>query len=264
MCVSHLTKAGGTEAMLRVMGSLGFVAAARGAYLVAKDPDDPGRRLFLPMKNNLAEDHGGLAFRVKGRDLGRGIVTSCVEWDSEPVTMTADEAIAPVAVEEDRGVLEDAQEFLAGLLADGPLPSRQIRADADGAGHAWATIRRAQKALGIQAIKEGGRFGNSKQQWMWRMPESQKALKIPEDAHTKSLSAFCNLEHLQQSSGGDPTVHTTPPNGADHQAIDEIRAWFVRIGETDPETITTVLEACARDPDTMTGYLRSAREGSHE
>ncbi|MGH8470733.1 MAG: AAA family ATPase [Gammaproteobacteria bacterium] len=38
VCVSHLTKAGGTEALLRVMGSLGFVAAARSAYLIAKDP----------------------------------------------------------------------------------------------------------------------------------------------------------------------------------------------------------------------------------
>ena len=70
VCVSHLNKAGGTEALLRVMGSLGFVAAARGAYLVAKDPEDETRRLFLPMKNNLAEDRGGLAFRVKGRDPG--------------------------------------------------------------------------------------------------------------------------------------------------------------------------------------------------
>ena len=66
VCVSHMTKAGGTEALLRVMGSLGFVAAARGAYLVAKDPEDETRRLFLPMKNNLAEDRGGLAFRVRG------------------------------------------------------------------------------------------------------------------------------------------------------------------------------------------------------
>ncbi|MGH8579163.1 MAG: hypothetical protein ACREVK_03230, partial [Gammaproteobacteria bacterium] len=38
VCVSHLTKAGGTEALLRVMGSLGFVAVARSAYLIAKDP----------------------------------------------------------------------------------------------------------------------------------------------------------------------------------------------------------------------------------
>ena len=75
--VSHLTKAGGTEALMRVMGSLGFVAAARSAYLVAKDAEDETRRLFLPLKNNLAEDRGGLAFRVRGRDPRR--------WDRDLV-----------------------------------------------------------------------------------------------------------------------------------------------------------------------------------
>ena len=201
VCVSHLNKAGGPEAMLRVMGSLGFVAAARAAYLVAKDPEDETRRLFLPMKNNLAEDRGGLAFRVRGRDLGRGIETSCVEWDADPVTMTADEALTPAADPEERSEMEDAQGFLRELLGDGPVPSKQVRSDADGAGYSWATVRRAQKALGVGAARAGG-IG-SKGSWVWCLPA--KVLKNPLGAHTNTLSALGENEHLRHVGGRCPS-----------------------------------------------------------
>ena len=32
---------------------------------VAKDNDDPTRRLLLPVKNSFAEDTGGLAYRIE-------------------------------------------------------------------------------------------------------------------------------------------------------------------------------------------------------
>jgi hypothetical protein len=201
VCVSHLNKAGGPEAMLRVMGSLGLVAAARAAYLVAKDPEDETRRVFLPMKNSLAEDRGGLAFWVKGKTLENGIETSCVEWGADPVTLTADEAMVVAGDPEERSEREDAKGFLRGLLKDGPVPSKQVRSDADDAGYSWATLRRAQKALGIEATKEGGQFGGGKQQWLWRLPDSLKVFTKTEGAHTNTLSAFSENEHLQQRSG---------------------------------------------------------------
>ena len=113
---------------------------------------------------------------VKGRTLDGGIETSCVEWGTEPVTMTADEAIVPAGDPGERSELEDAQGFLRGLLEDGPVPSKQVRSDADAAGYSWATLRRAQKTLGIEATKEGGQFGGGKQQWLWRLPDSLKVL----------------------------------------------------------------------------------------
>jgi hypothetical protein len=71
--VSHLNKGGGGEAMTRVTGSLAFVAAARAAYVVQKDPEDPKRRLFQPIKNNLGVDDTGLAFRIEEKAVGPGI-----------------------------------------------------------------------------------------------------------------------------------------------------------------------------------------------
>ena len=48
--VTHLTKNGGTEALARFIESGAIGAAARCAFLVAKDSDDADRRLFVPAK----------------------------------------------------------------------------------------------------------------------------------------------------------------------------------------------------------------------
>jgi hypothetical protein len=75
VAVTHLNKTSGAKAMHRVTGSLAFVAAARAAWLVTADKTDPKRRLFLPIKNNLAKDNGGLAFGIVevGRRAGSGL-----------------------------------------------------------------------------------------------------------------------------------------------------------------------------------------------
>jgi len=168
--ITHLAKNASAEALLRVQGSIAFAAAARAAWGVARDKDTPSRRLFLPLKNNIGNDQTGLAFAVEGVTLPGGIETSRVVWEGEPVTVTAEEAFAPDLDREERTAVEEAKEFLAGLLAYGPVPSKQVRADAEGAGHHWSAIRRAQTALGVEAVKEGLKGG-----WTWRL--SPKMLK---------------------------------------------------------------------------------------
>jgi energy-coupling factor transporter ATP-binding protein EcfA2 len=173
VCVNHLNQTGGSDALLRVVGSIAFTAAARAAYLVAEDAERPERRLFLPLKNNLAEGGTGLAFRVEGHQLPGGIDTSRVSWDSEPVTMTANEALRTAAeAGEERSAVRDAKEFLEELLADGSLPSKQVRSEADQAGLTWATVRRAQQALGVVVAKEG-----MKGPWTWQLPPKMLKFK---------------------------------------------------------------------------------------
>src|SRR5262249_27218583 len=86
--ISHLNKSAGTEAMMRVTGSLAFVAAARAAYPMAQDRENPARRFFLPMKNNIGPDAEGLAFRIEGATIESAagpLQTSLVAWERDPV-----------------------------------------------------------------------------------------------------------------------------------------------------------------------------------
>jgi putative DNA primase/helicase len=157
VCVSHLNKASGTKAMHRVTGSLAFIAAARAGWLVAADPDDAGRRLLLPIKNNLAENIGGLAYRI----------TDCaLAWELGAVTMSADDALSDEPGEH-RPMAIDPVQWLADLLAEGPLPKRDIDESAAANMLSSAMVRRAKNRLGVVARKEGFESGS---RWIWFLP----------------------------------------------------------------------------------------------
>jgi len=95
---THLSKASGGTANSRVIGSVAFVNHARAAFIVTADPEDSGRRLFLPSKTNLGKLRGGLAYRIADMALpgsDREVIWApYVKWEDAPVTMSADEAMA--------------------------------------------------------------------------------------------------------------------------------------------------------------------------
>ena len=114
VAITHLNKAVGSgEALMRVTGSLAFVAAARAAFVVTKDEDDPERRLMLPAKNNLARDTLGLGFNLQSVVLPTGR-TSRVVWETTPAAITAEEAMARQPDEEERGAISRSHGAVAG------------------------------------------------------------------------------------------------------------------------------------------------------
>jgi hypothetical protein len=86
--ITHFSKGGETSAINRFIGSIAFIAAARAAFVVTTDPDSdiPGRRLFLPVKNNLARQGDGLSFQIEQRMITGEICASMVVWGGDVVT----------------------------------------------------------------------------------------------------------------------------------------------------------------------------------
>ncbi len=168
--VTHLSKAAGQHALMRVNGSLAFVAAARGVYLVAEDPQNAARRLFLPLKNNIGPDGSGLSFRIEAAIVqteAEPIETSRVIWDAEPATERANEVLnAGQGGHGKSTAVGEAKDWLRQTLADGSVMATQLQKLAQDEELAWATIRRAAKDLKV--VKEKNGMGGG---WEWRLPE---------------------------------------------------------------------------------------------
>src|SRR6516225_12057261 len=106
----------------------------------------------------------------------------------------------------DRSSRETAETFLRERLAGGPVPQREVKADAEGAGLAWATVRRAKDRLGIKPEKSGMEGG-----WVWRLPATAEGAQISRRCSTREVSTFGGNEHLREPNGYSvPAVEETP------------------------------------------------------
>lgn len=164
--ITHFAKNGaGKSPQDRVIGSQAFGALARMVLVAAKE-EDGTRRVLARAKSNIAPDDGGVSYSLDLTEIGGDIQTTRVVWEGV-IEGTAREILGEVEHDEseDGSDKADAEQFLRGLLSDGPVPTKQIKADADGAGYSWATIRRAQKSVGVEAVK-----GGMKEGWKWKLP----------------------------------------------------------------------------------------------
>ena len=211
VCVSHLNKGGGnggSEALMRVTGSIAFVAAARAAYLVVRDDEDSNRRLFLPLKNNIGSDQNGLAFALESHQLPSGIDTCRVMWERQPVTITADQALASQSG--DRSKTDEAKEYLLKALKNDlgtyiEVPSLEIEQGARANGISGATLRIAKKALGVKAIKKGqpGKPDTPGKWYLQLPPPAPEDANNAEDAKTITLAPSGKLAPSDDETGND-------------------------------------------------------------
>jgi putative DNA primase/helicase len=172
LSVTHFSKAGAngtTKALHRFIGSIAFTGAPRAAFAVTEDAEHEGRRLFLHAKNNLASAPQGLAFRLEQTIVGGGIVASRVVWDSEPVAITANQALSAEADgTEGRTAKAEAVEFLQAALAGGAVAAAEVNRMARDHGLTAKAIRSARESLGVKIERDG--FGSGSKS-MWSLPE---------------------------------------------------------------------------------------------
>lgn len=158
--IMHLTKDQQRQALYRAQGSISFVAAARAVFAVAEDRENPERRLFLPVKLNIARKPPGLAFRLV--EAGHAVR---VEWEAGAVDVDIETALAGPEPSAERSERDEAKDFLREVLADGPVAATEVKRQAKAAGIAERTLFRARAELGVKPEKTGFREG-----WMWSLP----------------------------------------------------------------------------------------------
>jgi hypothetical protein len=167
--VSHFNKNGSGRALSRMTDSLAFGALARCGWLVMPDEGEagePGRKLFLRGKNNLAADAGGLAYAIKAKTIEGDIEAPYIAWGG-PVNLTADEAMERTGSK--ATAIDLAVTFLEDVLANGPVAVKSIREQAEAKGFSWRTVQRAIVEVGITVVRKG--FGRGSET-SWCLPDA--------------------------------------------------------------------------------------------
>lgn len=177
--IHHLSKGTqGRKPLERITGSLAFGALARIVFFAARgEGEAEGERLFVRGKSNIGPIGDGFRYSLEQAPLADDpeISASGIVW-GEAVKGTAAELLAKLeGLEPGKGdspAMSEAKGFLQDRLAAGSILQKAIKAEAEGAGISWATVRRAKDALGVQAEKAPAKPG-ADSPWQWRLPERE-------------------------------------------------------------------------------------------
>jgi putative DNA primase/helicase len=202
--ITHFSKGGqGKDPLERVTGSLAFGALARVVLATGKINDgDNIRRIFCRAKSNIGVDNGGFGYDLQQKEVQAGIFSSYALW-GESIDGSARDLLAEPDSREngDNGgsALDDAKHFLQTLLIDGELPQKQIEDEAKGAGHSWATVRRAKSELSIISTKS-----IMDKRWYWKLPSHM--LKSNQDAQHAHINYVSMLSILPKTIPNDDVM----------------------------------------------------------
>jgi putative DNA primase/helicase len=171
LIIAHPAKSTVLNALNYVAGSGAFTHGPRLAFMAIADPKLPDRRLFLSYKNSLGKLPDGLGYFIESAFVGeeRNILSSRVVWDSAPVTMTANEALAAtVENQKSKTAKNEAGEFLRTNMADPgePYSAAELIEAAKAKGINERTLRRAANKIGIRKSKKEFRG----KMW-WEIPD---------------------------------------------------------------------------------------------
>lgn len=185
---------------------------------------DSERRLFVPLKMNLAPKPAALAFTI------RGVETPRIEWEAEPLGNVDVEALVRGPVEDherDRSRRDYAANVLTEILSEGPIPVTEVRRLARDAGVSSArTLDRVKEDIGVVHQREG--FGPGSRV-LWALPgdhtrhtppthgergeyeETQAGSRETPGGSSYSPPRQCEEGHVASKEGGGPGLDPDVP-----------------------------------------------------
>jgi putative DNA primase/helicase len=226
--VTHFTKGSeGRSPIDRVTGSVAFGALPRVVMVAAKQQDGtdgkPRPRILMRAKSNIGKDDDGFEYELQLVPMREhpDIIASVVSW-GDAVAGNARDILKEAETVPDTdgdGERHEAAEFLTEFLSDGPKSQKEVKETAEANCHAWRTIRRAQKELGIKPTKAGMTGG-----WVWSLPEGghQNPKMATNPCHEK-LATFGNRGHLRGESEAISNSESEAVIGGESEAM--TRKW---------------------------------------
>lgn len=203
--ISHFRKGLGGEPLERVNGSIAFGALARIVWVAARETPqnldaEPGR-IFARAKSNIGPEDGAFRYRLRSVALHEhpGVEAGAVEWLGA-IAGSARDILAEAEAERDNEASSahaEAEAFLADLLSDGPVETKEVKRRAAEAGHAWRTLKRAKSSLNIIARKEGMTGG-----WAWQFAEGGQ--ENTKEASKKRWPSSEKFGLLREDEGAEP------------------------------------------------------------
>lgn len=150
-----------------MLGSQAFAALARMVLVTAKE-EDSDERVFTRDKTNIMIEGGGFHYTIEAVPLHSNIVGTRVVWGAaiEGSSRAILSSIEGEDVPQSGKKSEEARNFLYRVLADGPVPSAHVKAQARAEGIAAVTLQRTKDAMKIQSIKTKGEFVGG---WDWSL-----------------------------------------------------------------------------------------------
>lgn len=197
--ISHYTKGTqGRDPTERVTGSLAFGALARLVLATGRRESGDGPQLVMVRaKSNIGPQGGGWAYELRQVNLEDrpAIAASRIEWREE-LTGDAKSILSEVENEDsdERSECRDAGDWLKEVLADGPMPLKEVKALASSTGFSWRTIQRARSDIGAISKRDG--FGRGAT-FTWSMCAIDAKDAI--DANTQGLARMARMAPMDDS-----------------------------------------------------------------
>ena len=143
LIVRHLKKDLGKSAKYRGGGSIGILGAARAAWLVAQDPNEPDGIVLTMSKVNDSKPPDGICCEIVSASNG----SWRIRW-GDRTNLTADEILPSDSAGKKISKTDQCAELIERLLSEGPRSTKDVVSTCEAVGFKMTTIKAAPKNMG--------------------------------------------------------------------------------------------------------------------
>ena len=183
LLVMHLNQDTTLPVLYRIQGTIGYVGAVRSVLVIARDTQDPEKRVMALVKSNLTRSMPAFAFTIAGDP---PVLSWLGEVDTDITELLSS---GPTSNTSKR---DEATSFLKSCLSQGPLAAYDVLSQATKANISEKTLRRAADVIGVEKSHAGELGQQGGGYWLWQLPEGFDG----HDALSLQSGHLANDDHL--------------------------------------------------------------------